>query len=131
MIDIDHFKQYNDLYGHDAGDVTLRRVAEVISEGLPRSTDLAIRFGGEEFVVLMPSTDIDGALLVSERIRSHIKVLSITHDFSAHLGILTVSIGIASLAGDKLNEVDLLHHADTALYAAKDAGRNRSEIYTP
>ncbi|MBT3722210.1 MAG: diguanylate cyclase [Gammaproteobacteria bacterium] len=131
MIDIDHFKQYNDQYGHDAGDVTLRRVAEVISEGLPRSTDLAVRFGGEEFVVLMPSTDIDGALIVAERIRSHIKVLSITHDFSAHLGMLTVSIGIASLAGDKLNEVDLLHHADAALYAAKDAGRNRSEIYTP
>jgi len=130
MIDVDFFKKYNDNYGHDSGDVALIRVAKIIVESLPRSTDLAVRFGGEEFLVLMPLTDAEGAYTVAERIRLNIKSLAIAHSHSDVSPVLTVSIGLASLKGESLNEVDLLKQADNALYAAKDAGRNRCEIYT-
>jgi len=130
MIDVDFFKKYNDNYGHDSGDVALVRVAKTIVESLPRSTDLAVRFGGEEFLVLMPLTDIEGAITVAERIRSNVKALAITHAYSDVLPVVTVSIGVASLMDEQLNEVDLLKQADSALYAAKEAGRNCCKTYT-
>lgn len=129
LIDIDCFKPYNDNYGHDAGDITLKRIAEVIVESMPRSTDLAARFGGEEFVVLLPATDNEGVMLVAERIRRHVKALAIKHDHSACTNVVTVSIGIAILAGDALNEYDLFKQADTALYKAKEAGRNQCMLF--
>ncbi|MEO1896195.1 MAG: GGDEF domain-containing protein [Cycloclasticus sp.] len=126
MLDVDSFKQYNDYYGHDLGDVVLKRIAQVISESLPRSTDFSGRFGGEEFVVLLPSTDIFGAYQVAEKIRLSIKSLEIKHIKSDVKHVITVSAGIAALSGDSLNDIELFKQADTALYQAKEAGRNKS-----
>ncbi|MBL4622992.1 MAG: diguanylate cyclase [Immundisolibacteraceae bacterium] len=129
MIDIDQFKQYNDHYGHDRGDVALRSVAEQIARSLPRTTDLSARFGGEEFVVLLPATEGKEALEVANRIRIGVKALAIMHEYSVVCGTVTVSIGVATLIGEALNEHDLLSHADQALYRAKDAGRNCCQRY--
>jgi len=129
MIDVDNFKGYNDAYGHDMGDVVLSNVANVIADALPRETDSVSRFGGEEFVVLLPSTDKEGAFVIAERIRSYIKALAIPHSVT-ELGILSVSIGMSSMASDVLNEIDLLKRADLALYQAKDNGRNQSVVFT-
>jgi len=125
MIDIDFFKLYNDNYGHDAGDIALFKVAQSLVNSLCRSTDMAARFGGEEFVVLAPFTNEAGAIKVAERIKSNINALAITHDFSQVTNTITVSIGIATTNGHSLNEADLLKQADTALYEAKKTGRNR------
>lgn len=130
MIDIDFFKNYNDHYGHDAGDIALKFVAQTIKETVPRKTDLTARFGGEEFVVLMPATNSQGAYLVAENIRANIKALAIKHEYSEVINMITVSIGISSLSGEALNEEDLFKQADLALYASKEAGRNRCEIYS-
>ena len=129
MIDIDFFKDFNDHYGHDVGDQVLKRVAEAISKSLPRKTDLVARFGGEEFVVLVPATNIEGAYIVGEHIRKNVKALAIKHDYSSTADVLTVSVGLVSLQGDHLNEADILHFADSALYAAKDKGRNQCALY--
>jgi len=129
MIDIDYFKAYNDHYGHDSGDVTLRRVAESIDNSLLRETDFSARFGGEEFVVLLPDTNERNAYNIAERIRLGIKALGIKHNKSKVKSYVTVSVGIASLSGESLNENDLLKNADTALYEAKRSGRNRCGIY--
>jgi diguanylate cyclase (GGDEF)-like protein/PAS domain S-box-containing protein len=129
MIDIDNFKAYNDNYGHDNGDITLRHVAESIERSLQRDTDLVSRFGGEEFVVLLPSTDATGALAIAERIRLNIAALGINHVLS-DAGIVTVSIGIEAMKADNLNKIDLFKHSDIALYLAKDKGRNCSYLYT-
>ena len=128
MIDIDNFKTYNDNYGHDCGDTTLRRVANSIKKSLQRDTDLVSRFGGEEFVVLLPSTDAENALTIAERIRMNIQALGIEHTKS-DVGVVTVSIGIGVMEADKLNRVDLFKHSDIALYSAKDKGRNCSYLY--
>lgn len=129
MLDIDYFKGFNDRYGHDSGDIALRRVAQSIAETLPRDTDFVARFGGEEFVILMPATDVQGAYQVAERIRLYIKALKIPHLYSNGINIITVSIGVAAQSGQQLNEADLLRHADKALYMAKDRGRNQSVVY--
>jgi diguanylate cyclase (GGDEF)-like protein len=129
LVDIDYFKVFNDHYGHGAGDMALRRVAEEITESLPRSTDFAARYGGEEFVVLLPSTDSEGAYHVAQRICSHVKSLGISHDFSHGIGMITVSIGVASLPEALLSEAELLNQADSAMYAAKKSGRNRCVVF--
>ena len=127
MIDIDDFKAYNDNYGHDNGDITLRKVAGSIRDSLNRDTDLASRFGGEEFVVLLPSTDSESAFIIAERIRTNIEALGIEHTQS---NVVTVSIGVESMKADKLNRLDLFKHADISLYRAKDKGKNHSCSYT-
>ena len=129
LVDIDYFKAFNDHYGHGAGDMAIRRVAEEITETLPRSTDFAARYGGEEFVVLLPSTESGGAYHVAQRICSHVKSLGIGHDFSIDIGVVTVSIGVASLSEVSLSEAKLLKQADSALYAAKKSGRNRCVVF--
>jgi diguanylate cyclase (GGDEF)-like protein len=129
LVDIDHFKAFNDQYGHTAGDMALSRVAGEITEALPRSTDFAARYGGEEFVVVLPSTDSEGACHVAQRICSHVKSLGISHDFTNGIGVITVSIGVASLSEDSLSEAKLLKQADFALYAAKESGRNRCVLF--
>ena len=131
MIDIDYFKKYNDNYGHKAGDIALMRVAETITETLPRKTDLVARIGGEEFVVLMPATNCQGAYLVAEHIRTNIKALKIKHQYSIAADVITLSIGLSSLQDKKLRDIDLFNQADLALYVAKDKGRNRCVIYKP
>lgn len=129
MIDIDNFKAYNDNYGHDCGDITLRNVATSINKSLKRDTDLVSRFGGEEFVVLLPSSDAENALSIAERIRMNIEALGIKHTQSG-AGVVTVSIGIESMKADTLNRIDLFKHSDIALYCAKNIGKNCSYLYT-
>ena len=131
LVDVDCFKAFNDHYGHGAGDMALRRVAEEITESLPRNTDFAARYGGGEFVVLLPSTDAEGACHVAQRICSHVKLLEISHDFSNGFGVITVSIGVASLSDVSLSETELLNRADSALYLAKQSGKNRCVMFDP
>jgi diguanylate cyclase (GGDEF)-like protein len=126
LADVDYFKAYNDHYGHLAGDVCLKRVAQATQYCL-RKNDLVARYGGEEFAVIISECDVDGAKLVADRIHRHISEQQIEHADSKVHNYLTVSIGISAcvpLVGS--SPVDLLHTADRALYFAKDAGRNRS-----
>ena len=125
LIDIDHFKAFNDLHGHQAGDECLRAVAAVISGRLRRPADFAARYGGEEVAVLMPSTDEAGAVALAHDIGVAVRALGIAHPGS-RLGRLTVSIGVASLVPGDTSATSrlLVRAADQALYAAKGAGRD-------
>ena len=124
MIDVDNFKAYNDHYGHPAGDDCLRLVAEVTQATLRRPPDTAARFGGEEFIALLPGTDGAAAVEVAERVRVAIMDAGVAHAGSS-FGRVTISVGSASLAPhpgqDQQGLIDL---ADRALYEAKQAGRN-------
>ena len=122
MIDIDHFKAYNDSKGHQAGDDCLRWVARSIASAC-RTTEFVGRYGGEEFAVLVPETDLDDGRVLAERIRGAIQELSISHPASPTIDRVTVSIGVASGATGSWE--DLLKEADIALYGAKKNGRNR------
>lgn len=123
MIDIDHFKMFNDQYGHQEGDGCIRRVAQALASTV-RGTDVVARIGGEEFAVLMPGADIRTATEVAQRLRRAIEQLGIPHD-KMDSGIVTVSIGCAACRpGPELTAADLSVTADRALYAAKEAGRN-------
>ncbi len=125
MIDVDLFKEFNDRYGHIAGDACLQQIAATISQTLRRPTDLVARYGGEEFVVLLPETELSGALGVAELIRASISALGIPHGGST-LGTVSVSIGCASGTPRGNSErQQLIEAADAALYRAKHAGRNR------
>jgi len=128
MIDVDYFKRYNDNYGHADGDIVLRSIAKAISTSLPRDTDFVARFGGEEFVVVLPNTDADGSLTVAQRIHDNVKKLNIDHSYSSVSNKLTISIGIAMFKESMETEFDIFNCADEALYLAKKNGRNRSEI---
>jgi diguanylate cyclase (GGDEF)-like protein len=126
IMDIDHFKLYNDYYGHMAGDECITRVAEAIQGSLSRPGDILARFGGEEFIVLLSDTSQDGAFHVAERIRARIAALNIRHRESPTANHITISIGGAVInhtAGTELK--DQINAADKALYAAKQSGRNR------
>lgn len=125
FLDVDHFKKYNDTYGHSAGDDCLAAVARVIHESLKRPADLASRYGGEEFVVLLPETTRKGATEVAERILLGIEALSIPHAASTTAACVTVSIGLTSCIPDTGLAQVLLDAADSALYSAKHSGRNR------
>ncbi|HEY0785397.1 MAG TPA: diguanylate cyclase [Acidobacteriaceae bacterium] len=124
LLDVDYFKQYNDLYGHLPGDSCLKQVARVIETVVRRDADLAARFGGDEFVALLPVTDEEGATLIARAIAAGVARLAIPHAGNPH-GIVTVSIGIACWpAGARLRQKALLECADQALYQAKGNGRN-------
>jgi diguanylate cyclase (GGDEF)-like protein len=124
MIDIDHFKRLNDHYGHSAGDACLQSLAKVFAACVNHSTDLAARFGGEEFVVLLPGADLDGAVKVAERVRSAVDNLGIAHAASP-IGHVTVSIGVASAhPRPDISPQTLIEAADANLYEAKNRGRN-------
>lgn len=128
MIDVDHFKPYNDIYGHLSGDACLRTIAVTIGEKLHRSADLLARYGGEEFVVVLPNTDSSGAELLAEQIRSAVELLAIPHSGSFH-GVVTVSIGCATRRpGHDSDFTESLRAADGALYQAKSAGRNSVKV---
>jgi len=127
MIDVDKFKEYNDTYGHENGDIALFRVCNQIRSVLPRNTDFIARYGGEEIVVILPYTRIEKTTLVAEKILQGILSLNIEHSYSKFNQTLTVSIGIAST---KTGIDNVLTHADQALYKAKDKGRNRFEVFT-
>jgi diguanylate cyclase (GGDEF)-like protein len=125
FIDVDHFKSYNDCHGHRAGDDCLAAVAGAIRRSLQRPADLAARYGGDEFVVLLPDTDTEGALDVARRVLAAISALDIRHD-DLPSGHVTPSIGVAQLVpGVDDTARELLERADRALYAAKLAGRGR------
>ncbi|GAA0236704.1 diguanylate cyclase [Cryptosporangium japonicum] len=124
ILDVDHFKQYNDRYGHPAGDDCLRAIAAALDEGV-RATDLVARYGGEEFAVVMPDSDLAGALVVAERVRAAVEKLAMTHAGSP-LGVVTVSVGVAAVVPHADAEVgQLLADADAQLYRAKQNGRNQ------
>lgn len=125
MCDVDHFKLYNDTYGHQAGDDCLKQVAQAIAGNLERASDIACRYGGEEFAVILPESAMGGTLFVAEKIRHAIHSLNIPHSAS-QLGRVTLSIGIAALTPDVDNSPDeLIKAADLALYRAKHEGRDR------
>ena len=125
MLDIDYFKLFNDTYGHIAGDDCLRRVAGVLTATIQRTTDFVSRYGGEEFVLVLPATDEQGALTVAEKIRRGVAALAIPHEKSPLAGVVTVSIGVAAAVPTRDSGVGLLlAAADRALYQAKTAGRN-------
>lgn len=125
MIDVDHFKRYNDTHGHLAGDEVLKHVATAIRGSLARPADLAARFGGEEFIAVLPNTALAGARYVAEKARQAVENLRIRHDASTASKYVTVSIGVASTTPQRDRPLtDLLEAADVALYEAKN-GRNR------
>jgi diguanylate cyclase (GGDEF)-like protein len=125
IVDIDHFKGFNDSYGHPAGDECLRRIAAMISSHARRPYDSAARLGGEEFVLMMPATEEAGAAMVAERLRRGFESLMIPHQAS-RLGHVTISGGLATLRPRPLQDSAILTEtADQALYRAKTGGRNR------
>ncbi len=127
IADIDHFKSYNDRYGHPQGDIALTIVARVLTEAAGRGTDLCARVGGEEFAILMPSTEAEGARLIAEQVQRRLAEAAIPHE-SAPGGQLTVSIGYGALKPAQGNSVDDFYRSvDEALYEAKRNGRNRIE----
>ncbi len=131
MCDIDHFKKYNDTYGHGSGDKCLRNVAQEIKKSVTRPGDFCARYGGEEFVVILPDTTHKGALHVAERIRLNIIKLQILHEKSSPLPVISLSLGVATSTDPPLiSHEELLKNADSALYVAKANGRNRVESYT-
>jgi len=124
MIDVDYFKSYNDCHGHSAGDECLALVGKAVGYSLQRPADLVARYGGDEFVVLLPITDTQGALDVAQRVLRAIYALDITHGASP-FGRVTSSIGVAQMVPRPNSKPqELLERADRALYAAKQAGRN-------
>nr|WP_315234433.1 diguanylate cyclase [uncultured Albidiferax sp.] len=129
LIDIDHFKLYNDHYGHLAGDACLRRVAELLAGCVRRAGELVARYGGEEFVLLLPSTDRDAARLVAQHCMEALALEQIPHPRSPTAGHVTLSIGIAYTVPqpERLPET-LVDAADTALYRAKNSGRQQFEV---
>jgi diguanylate cyclase (GGDEF)-like protein len=128
MADLDYFKEVNDRYGHLAGDTLLKAISQVASDGL-RSTDWIGRYGGEEFLVVLPETDIGGAVSVAEKIRALVQKTSVPMDDGSEVRV-TISIGLASLREghprqERIVARDLIAAADRSLYEAKNGGRNR------
>lgn len=129
MADIDFFKSFNDTYGHLAGDECLRKIAKALISPLMRPSDLAARFGGEEFIILLPGTDLDGGGHIAEEIRRDVEKLAIPHRGVSVKGLVSLSFGVASLEPRaELVELDLINAADKALYLAKEAGKNRCVV---
>ncbi len=130
MIDIDHFKQYNDTYGHQAGDRCLRQVAQTINNTVRRPKDLAARYGGEEFIVVLSDISPDGSITVAENIRSQVKALAIPHATAEVSEYVTISLGVSNTIPAINSQAErLILAADKALYLAKQKGRDRVEMY--
>ncbi len=127
MVDVDHFKAFNDLYGHLQGDLCLKRIANELSGVIHRPRDFVSRFGGEEFLLILPATELEGAKEIAEQIHSRIKQLNIPHQVEGLVNRVTVSIGYSSITpGKKSDPERFLHEVDRALYQAKHQGRNTS-----
>ena len=130
LLDVDHFKHFNDHYGHLAGDACLRAVAGALVQAGRRAGDLPARYGGEEFVVLLPDTGLDDALETARYIQNAIRSLALPHA-ETFPGIVTASLGVASLVPSKQHiPEDLVRQADSALYCAKQSGRNCLQLAT-
>ena len=127
MIDVDHFKRYNDTYGHVRGDSCLKQIAEAALDVVLRPADLVARYGGEEFAVVLPATDEAGARAVAEEICQAVRNRKLPHAESPH-GIVTISVGCSTVVPHRgVTPRDLIDEADKALYMAKHNGRNRIE----
>lgn len=129
MIDIDYFKNYNDSLGHPEGDKCLQEVAHLLKETCYRPGDFVFRYGGEEFLILLTNTPLDGAQIVADRIHTELKRRAIPHPASPIASTVTVSIGIISLIPSYSHWQTALKHADQALYNAKQAGRNTTRVH--
>ena len=131
MLDVDYFKAYNDLYGHPAGDHCLEQIAAVLEASLGRSGDLVARYGGEEFVVLLPGLPAEGLGPIGEKLRSSVSALGLPHAQGGQEGIVTISLGLATVVPrEGTTPKDLLAVADALLYQAKNEGRNRLCLMT-
>jgi diguanylate cyclase (GGDEF)-like protein len=129
VLDVDRFKQVNDTHGHATGDVVLGALGKLLRRGILRKTDLAARWGGEEFVIAYLSTGRQGALTATERLRAAVAGLSLVDAHDRPLAV-TISIGVTEVApGEALDEV--IARADAAMYASKRAGRNRVTLFDP
>lgn len=130
ICDIDHFKAFNDNYGHVAGDDALVKASKTIIETLKRPSDMPARYGGEEFVVILPDTPTVGAMIVAEKLRTAMNTLTIPHAFSNAANIVTMSFGVSTYYPHqtKASYVELVKSADRGLYRAKKNGRNRIEL---
>lgn len=126
MLDLDHFKNFNDMYGHEAGDAVLRETALFLVRSI-RVEDFVCRYGGEEFVVVLPTADLRAAEARAGRIRSKLRDLVVMHD-GRSLGVITASVGVAALPDHGMSEKELLQAADAALYRAKREGRDRVAV---
>jgi diguanylate cyclase (GGDEF)-like protein len=128
LCDVDSFKLYNDHYGHLKGDEVLQKVAEAILQSF-RTGDASYRYGGEEFLIILPEQTLESAALAAERLRRAVEELAIPHEASKPGGIVTVSCGLAALSpGEKKSVEELLKEADEALYQAKEAGKNKVAV---
>lgn len=125
LCDIDCFKQYNDTYGHQAGDDCLRQVAQALQGCVRRAGDMACRYGGEEFIFLLPNTPLEGAALFADRVRQAVECLALPHNTSRAGSVVTLSLGVAARVPCAEGPAGLIKAADEALYRAKEAGRNR------
>ena len=126
VLDVDHFKLYNDSLGHAAGDLCLQQVAQAINAHALRATDLAARYGGEEFVLLFAETDGDAAFALAESIRNHVEALQLPHPRSITSPWITVSVGVATIHPHQMENIEALFiAADRAMYVAKENGRNQ------
>ncbi len=126
MADIDHFKPYNDNYGHPAGDECLIAIAQALSGTFKRSIDVVCRFGGEEFICILPKISHSGAWTMAEKIKNAVISLNMVHEFSPTAKTITISMGIATTVPRRdFNPADLVKEADSALYESKRKGRNR------
>jgi len=131
MLDVDYFKAYNDLYGHPAGDHCLEQIAAVLEASLGRSGDLVARYGGEEFVVLLPGLPAESLGPIGEKLRSSVSALGLPHAQGGPEGIVTISLGLATVVPQEgSTPKDLLAVADALLYQAKNEGRNRLCLMT-
>ena len=132
MCDIDHFKEYNDSYGHSNGDLCLKKVAQAIRNSLKRAGDFCARYGGEEFIVILPNTSPDGAMRVAERMRLNVEEMGIAHKKSLPAQIVTMSLGVATSedTSSLVSLEELIRCADMALYKAKDLGRNQVQSFS-
>ncbi|MGL5260206.1 MAG: sensor domain-containing diguanylate cyclase [Lachnospiraceae bacterium] len=130
LLDIDYFKKYNDTYGHNAGDECLKKVATILSDIITRSSDFVSRYGGEEFVIILPNTDLSGACLIAKKIIDSFEEANIPHVSSNVRNYVTVSIGVATHPISKEDTPeDYILRADKALYLSKEHGRNQFTIY--
>ncbi|MFT5661805.1 MAG: diguanylate cyclase (GGDEF)-like protein, partial [Sulfurimonas sp.] len=127
ICDIDFFKPYNDNYGHQKGDETLSKVAQVLSSSSIRSGDLVARYGGEEFAIILPQTDEYGAMQITDNIHKNLKQLKLSHEKSNTSKYVTVSIGIAVIKNMPNSVSEIIKIADDALYKAKGTGRNNTQ----
>lgn len=128
MFDIDDFKHYNDNHGHESGNQVLIQFAEILNDSV-RGMDTVIRYGGEEFIILLPGTNKDGALVVYERIKKALKSTSIAHEENQPLGLFSASVGIATYPADAEDAGELIQNADNAMYVAKKSGKNQFHIF--